>query len=214
MTETFDVRRANDILNKAKEMGRSSTGFLSGSDLERFIEKIEVHGDCWMWSGQKLPRGYGLFYLRGKKEYAHRVAYMAFVDIEIPRALVLDHYECDEISCANPFHLLLTTQRNNAIRGMVGSSTHPAYKDHCLRGHPRTAENTYVSPQGSRQCRVCRDDSRRRSRGSTVFVPKLTDEDVIAIRASSETQDVLGARYGVHPSYVSQVRRGDRRANV
>jgi len=35
----------------------------------------------------------------------------------------------------------------------------------CLRGHPLTSENTYVSPRGSRACRMCKADlGRRRGR--------------------------------------------------
>jgi hypothetical protein len=31
-----------------------------------------------------------------------------------------------------------------------------AAKTHCLRGHARTPENTYVDALGSRHCRPCR----------------------------------------------------------
>jgi hypothetical protein len=33
-------------------------------------------------------------------------------------------------------------------------------RDACKRGHRRTPENTYITPQGARQCRVCRDERR------------------------------------------------------
>jgi hypothetical protein len=32
----------------------------------------------------------------------------------------------------------------------------PAAREVCRNGHPRTPENTYVSPRGVRTCRVCR----------------------------------------------------------
>lgn len=34
----------------------------------------------------------------------------------------------------------------------------------CKRGHPFTAETTYLDPQGGRSCRVCRNASATRSR--------------------------------------------------
>jgi ssDNA-binding Zn-finger/Zn-ribbon topoisomerase 1 len=32
----------------------------------------------------------------------------------------------------------------------------------CRNGHPRTPENTYVRPNGERECRICRQLARRR----------------------------------------------------
>ena len=32
---------------------------------------------------------------------------------------------------------------------------------YCRNGHPRTSENTYVRPNGERECRVCRSNARR-----------------------------------------------------
>jgi len=38
---------------------------------------------------------------------------------------------------------------------------HQAEWTHCLRGHEFTAENTYVSPAGSRRCRTCKREQAR-----------------------------------------------------
>lgn len=43
---------------------------------------------------------------------------------------------------------------------------------------------------------------------------KLTDDDVRAIRSSDEPQSVLGKRYGVHPSYIWELRTYKRRLNI
>jgi hypothetical protein len=32
----------------------------------------------------------------------------------------------------------------------------------CVAGHPRTAENTYVTPEGKLQCRICNRETRAR----------------------------------------------------
>lgn len=45
-------------------------------------------------------------------------------------------------------------------RVAVGIAAISAAKTHCPQGHPYSPENTYVNPQGSRECRICH---RRRS---------------------------------------------------
>lgn len=46
----------------------------------------------------------------------------------------------------------------------------PRHKTHCPQGHPYDDENTYISPDGRRMCRACRNDhtgaSRARRRGA------------------------------------------------
>lgn len=46
--------------------------------INRFMEKVEIitESGCWIWTGG-LARGYGRFWLNGKGELAHRVAYIA-----------------------------------------------------------------------------------------------------------------------------------------
>ena len=34
-------------------------------------------------------------------------------------------------------------------------------KTHCRRGHERTPENTRISTRGARECRICRNESKR-----------------------------------------------------
>lgn len=46
------------------------------------------------------------------------------------------------------------TQRENLLRGETITARNAA-KTHCPRGHAYTAENTYVRPRGSRECRTC-----------------------------------------------------------
>ena len=43
---------------------------------------------------------------------------------------------------------------------------------------------------------------------------KLTPDDVRAIRASQESPNDAGKRYGVHPSHIARIRTGEQRANV
>jgi len=42
----------------------------------RFIEKINLSGDCWTWNGSLSRAGYGFFHLRGKTQLSHRMPSM------------------------------------------------------------------------------------------------------------------------------------------
>lgn len=121
--------------------------------LERLISQIEVDGDCWIYTGYTPPDGYGRIHYNRKPALAHRVCYEQLVG-PIPEGLELDHV-CRRPACVNPDHLDPVDHRTNAMRGAA-----PAIRRHrrreCIHGHRMTAENTYVTPQGYRQCRTCR----------------------------------------------------------
>lgn len=46
--------------------------------VDRFMEKIKIIGECWIWTGAKTKHGYGYFRthdnLKKKVERAHRVS--------------------------------------------------------------------------------------------------------------------------------------------
>lgn len=118
---------------------------------------------CWLWIGAKTSKGYGhLSQGRGKKEYAHRVAYVLAYGA-IPAGYVIDHL-CRTPACVNPAHLEAVPPRQNSLRGI-----HPLVLRHhsgiCKRGHPMTPEHRYVRKDrgghGS-SCRLCRNLLRRR----------------------------------------------------
>jgi formylmethanofuran dehydrogenase subunit E len=75
---------------------------------------------------------------------------------------VLDH-RCRNRACANIDHLELVTNRENILRGDIkraapkvpGPRKPRARKASCKRGHEFTAENTYLKPDGRRECRAC-----------------------------------------------------------
>ena len=51
-------------------------------------------------------------------------------------------------------------------------------------------------------------------KGERIWIAKLTDEDVVDIRKSSEPQKVLAARFGVSQSVISLAKRGITWAHV
>jgi hypothetical protein len=77
----------------------------------RFYAKVDTTGDCWVWTGQKIPSGYGRFTMQGRRHMAHRAAYTLFVG-NIPDGMDVLH-RCDNPPCCNPDHLFLGTDADN-----------------------------------------------------------------------------------------------------
>lgn len=86
-----------------------------------------VHGQCWLWTGDRLKNGYGrLSAPRGIESLAHRLAWDLLVG-PIPKDLCVLH-KCDLPACVNPGHLFLGTNKDNTQdmyakgRGVLGET--------------------------------------------------------------------------------------------
>jgi len=135
-------------------------GHRVGDDLRFFDKIVETSSGCWMWMGFCWPSGYPRFWADDpagqttKRDWrAHRWAYLRFCG-PIPDEQQPDHL-CRIPGCVNPWHLELVTPRENTLRGDTVSGIN-ARKVVCLKGHPLDGTNLYVTPEGRRQCRVCR----------------------------------------------------------
>lgn len=129
-------------------------GFIRTPAPERFARQV-VHGvGCWLWSGERDRRGYGVFYAP-KRTKAHRYAYEQ-ASGPIPDGLVICH-RCDTPACVRPDHLFAATQSENmkdcSRKGRLGGPVHPAAQ--CVAGHPKTPENVWARPGKGRKCKLC-----------------------------------------------------------
>ena len=85
--------------------------------LELTKERIEqkaypiTETGCWIWMGGCGVRGYGQIESHGKKHLAHRVSYSLFKG-PVEKKQVVCH-RCDMVSCVNPNHLFVGTQKDN-----------------------------------------------------------------------------------------------------
>ena len=93
---------------------KSYYGYFSSHE-EAFKAHTRWHGDCLIWEGTKLPKGYGTVSALGVKKYAHRYAWERQKG-EIPEGLSVNH-TCWNANCVNIQHLeLVTTSENNSYR--------------------------------------------------------------------------------------------------
>lgn len=126
---------------------------------------------CLLWLGDLSKGGYPRYAFMYKKIYVHRWAYEFFVE-PIPEGYTIEHLchdpakcrlasSCPHRRCVEPTHLQPMTNAENSMRG--GSPV--AWKSrqtHCINEHPLEGDNLYVTPDGRRQCRLCRAEAQRR----------------------------------------------------
>ena len=133
----------------------------AAENLRRFWSKVNKSDDCWTWTASCNKWGYGQFRLNGRCVLAHRAAYV-FEHGPIPDGLFVMHL-CDNPPCVNPAHLTLGTHTDN-MADMKAKGRSPRSEVRvtcCPQGHPYDEDNTYMTPDGRRNCRAC---SRERCR--------------------------------------------------
>lgn len=125
----------------------------------RFWKRVIKTEGCWLWTGH-VSGGYGRIRVDGSRVQVHVYAYELLTGDKVPPGLVVDH-RCNNKICVNPGHLEPKTQRENILRSSAPSAV-AARTGLCDQGH--SLEDAYVRPNGKRECRPCRRETRKRYR--------------------------------------------------
>lgn len=89
---------------------------------ERFWEKVDKSGECWIWIGARNPSGYGKIKSGDTTKDSHRASWEINYG-EIPEGMCVCHV-CDNPPCVNPGHLFLGTYGDN-MRDMYSKGRKP-----------------------------------------------------------------------------------------
>jgi len=147
--------------------------------LDRFWEKVDKSGDCWLWTGARRKDGYAVIGEGGhggQNLLVHRVGWESEYG-PVPEGLQIDHrchnddlacpggFTCPHRACVRPSHLEAVTQQVNLARGrgVEAAAVLRRAKTHCPQDHPYSGDNLYVTPAGKRTCRECQRQSAKRA---------------------------------------------------
>ena len=143
MTDTINADEYTRLaLKKTSKLGRGKWKRNPRPIEDRFWEKVDKSGECWIWTACTDGHGYGVMSVPGGYTKAHILSYRMHVG-EIPRGLCVLH-KCDNPRCVNPDHLFLGTRRDNAL-------------DRDRKGRVAHGESHYAAKLTNKQVREIRE---------------------------------------------------------
>ena len=158
------------------------------TDLEKFWSRVDMSGECWLWTASKAPNGYGRFFNSNKTHAAHRWIFEKLTG-PLPSGMECCH-KCDVKACVRPDHLFAGTRSDN-MRDCANKGRNAMQ----LRPH-RSHFNTPNRPQ---------------VRGEQQGHSKLTEGDVIEIRflrSEGFPAAELAARFSISAAHVRKLAAG------
>lgn len=152
---------------------------------DRFMAKVLIGDECWMWTAAKDRDGYGVFHFERHQQRANRMAWMLFIAPLSDRLQVL--HTCDVSGCVRPSHLFLGTNLDNVADRQVKKRS-PEGESHPAR----------VRPERLRfKCKIS----------------ESTVAEVRRRYIAGENQQQIADRFGISNQQVSNIVRGASRAS-
>lgn len=156
---------------------------------DRFWGRVVVGDGCWAWTGTRHKFGYGVMWLNGRNEGAHRISWMIHRG-PIPADKHVLH-RCDNPPCTNPSHLFLGTPAENM--------------------YDKTAKGRHISGMTLHP--------ERAARGERCGASRLGDHEIFAIRFFFNPRRRGHARrlaeeFGVSPAHIWNIVKGKQRKGV
>lgn len=158
---------------------------------ERFYAKVIKTDGCWLWTGWKNKKGYGVSYAKkadgSRILFAHRAAFYFKHGRE---AIGLVCHKCDNPPCVRPDHLYDGTIEDNARdrreRGVLS--------DTCAKGHPRDVNLRIYGKNKKRTCRECGRASSREHYRKGGDMARMAAADKARERRASKFGYEVGGR--------------------
>lgn len=186
---------------------------------------------CWLWQLSTNHFGYGKASVPGHPNgwvLAHRLSYELFVGA-IPDGMCVLH-KCDTPACTRPDHLFLGTHADNVAdkvrkgRQPVGADAwqaSPLLSDAAVvelrsgrLSDDEAAAKYLITPVHAKMIRLghswkhvaAKPTRKPTPRGSRASRSKLSESDVLSIRAASDSDRDCARRYGVTRQSIAAVR--------
>lgn len=149
--------------------------------LDTLLACTQEVGDCLEWTGNCMNKGHPVVNHDGKQWMVRRLV-LTLTGKHIKSRYVVGT-TCGNRRCINPAHLVqLSPQRRMVVMARASAATHSQARS-C-----KVAKTKRAGPQA-----------------------KLTDDQVRAIRAGTESQRATAALYGVSQHLIASIRLGRRR---
>lgn len=108
------MERTASAFLKAHHGGHCFLMTIDEINADRFWAKVDRRGpnECWLWTAARDSRGYGVFKVGKKNQYAHRVSVVLSGGHFCSDAPIGMH-SCDTPACVNPAHVTPATMSDN-----------------------------------------------------------------------------------------------------